>query len=80
MKFDQYEYTISEHLLAAIIDGDYSDLSDAQMDELDTWLNTRQERGANWDTNGYVHFARCEVTNLMNDCVQLLQHVPARSI
>jgi hypothetical protein len=78
MKTDTFEYTVSEHLLPAITEGDYSDLTDAQMDELDVWLDANQEAGAHWDTDGHIRMDKCEVTGIMNDCVSLIQHVNFR--
>lgn len=75
MKTDTFEYTVAEYWLPAIIDGDYSGLTDNEIQDIDAWLEANQERSTHWDTDGYIHFSRDEVSGLMADCVQLVQHV-----
>ncbi len=38
MQWDHYEYRIGAHYLSALINGDYSGMSDAESAEFDEWL------------------------------------------
>jgi hypothetical protein len=78
MKTDTYEYTVAEHWLPAIINGDYTGLTDGEEIELNNWLDANQEAGAHWDTDGYISFDKDEIGGLMADCVSLIQHVNFR--
>lgn len=78
MKMDSYEYTVAEHWLSAIVNGDYSGLTDQEESDLNAWLDANQESGAYWDTDGYIRFDRDEIGGLMADCVSLIQHVVYR--
>jgi hypothetical protein len=78
MKMDSYEYTVAEHWLSAIVNGDYSGLTDSEESDLNAWLEANQEAGAHWDTDGYIRFDRDEISDLMADCVSLIQHVVYR--
>jgi len=78
MKMDTFEYTVAEHWLSAIINGDYTGLSDQEESDLNAWLDANQESGAHWDTDGYISFGRDEIGGLMADCVSLIQHVVYR--
>lgn len=63
------EYTIGEHFLPAIINGDYSGLEDEEEGMLNAFL---QSIGTGtWDCGDEVGFALCEVTRLWGDCVEV---------
>ena len=78
MKMDTFEYTVAEHWLSAIINGDYTGLNDNEERDLNAWLEINQESRAYWDTNGYISFGHDEISGLMAGCVQLIQHVVYR--
>ena len=78
MKMDSYEYIVAEHWLSAIVNGDYSGLTDSEESDLNAWLDANQESGAYWDTDGHIRFDRDEIGGLMADCVSLIQHVVYR--
>ena len=78
MKMDTYEYTVAEYWLPAIIDGDYTGLTDGEEKKVNDWLDANQEAGAHWDTDGHIRFDKDEISGLMADCVQLIQHVVYR--
>lgn len=79
MKFDNMDYTIGSHFASALINSDYSGLEDHEETALNAWIDAHEERGAHWDIVGDdTEFARCEVTDLMGDCVTARQYYPAR--
>jgi len=82
MKFDHIEYTIGEHFLPALINGDYSGLEDSEIEQFDDFL-----RGAGADypaaSSGHwaveddgENFTRCEVTNLFSRCAIVRLYFP----
>ena len=79
MKFDDMDYIIGAHFASALINGDYSGLDDDESHALDMWLDAHQKRGAYWDIVGdNLEFSRCEITDLMGDCVTARQYYPSR--
>ena len=78
MKTDTYEYTVAEHWLSAIINGDYTGLSDEEENQLNDWLDDNQEMASHWSDGESMGFDRCEITGLMSDCIKLIQHVNYR--
>lgn len=72
MTFDYYQYDICGHYLPAIINGDYSGLSDAEEAEVNHWLDTLPAEAAygHWDISDECpDFRRDDVSGLMGDCV-----------
>jgi hypothetical protein len=78
MEFDKHTYNVAQHYLSAIIDGDYSGLSDGEESHLEAFLalTTKQLPG------GVVHhwvcenisdtcFSMCDVSGFYADCVRL---------
>jgi hypothetical protein len=78
MKMDTYEYTVADHWLGAIINGDYSGLTDDEEIQLNDWLDANQEGGAHWGIGDSLGFDKDEISGLMSECVQLIQHVVYR--
>jgi hypothetical protein len=78
MKMDTYEYIVADHWGSAIINGDYSGLSDDEEIQLNEWLDANQEAGAHWDIGDSLGFDKCEISGMMSDCVQLIQNVVYR--
>ena len=75
MKFEYYDYTISEHYAPAIINDDYSGLDDGEHAALTNWLEDNEQRASHWDIEDENrHFARCEVSGLMSDCLTIRQY------
>ena len=71
MNFKAHDYTVSSHFLSAIINDDYSSLSNEESEQLTKFLSTLPEQG-HWsvkETESY--FGKCEVTNLASDVVNV---------
>ena len=78
IKFDYHEFTIGEHFLPAIINGDYTGLDDTEVSQLDSWLDGRHKRG-HWDVpDTRVSFDTCEICELYADCVTARYYFPVR--
>lgn len=70
MPFNSEEFTIAEHYLSALINGDYSGMDDAEESDFDSWLQSAQNgRLGHWDCATESNFMRCDVTGLRADCV-----------
>ena len=72
---NHYEYTISEHFLSAVINNDYSGLDDSEHELLEQWLDDNSIRSGHWSVeNEERDFAKCEIINLMSNCVTIRQY------
>jgi hypothetical protein len=71
MQFDRYEFNIAGHFASALINGDYTGLSDEDAECLNCFINDHVPAGAgHWagfdeDTQNFV---RDEVTGLWAEC------------
>lgn len=80
---DYFKYTISEHLLSAIVNGDYSGLDNDEENELNRFLSTaNQYENATWDMPEHEdpHFAFCDVTGLRANCFDVKLHFTREEI
>lgn len=76
MQWKTYDYKISAHFLAVLINADSSGLSDDEEKQLSEWENiARQDMPEgytfghwSWDESE-PEFARCEVCEMLADCV-----------
>ena len=64
MKFDYYTYHISEHYLPALINGDYSGLTDQEEAELNAWIDSLPVTGHFDVIDGEGGFHLCDICNL----------------
>ena len=70
MQWDSFDYKVGQHFLPAIINGDYTGLSDDEAEELDRFLDADELKGkvGHWaETNSDDHegeFGRCDVSGL----------------
>lgn len=74
-----YKYTLGSQFASAIVNGDYSGLSDSEGKELDYFISelpnhyhykTKQHKIFDMvDYEQESNFDRCEITGLMGDCV-----------
>jgi len=74
-----YDYVLGSHLASAIVNGDYSGLSDDEAEQLDQFIadlpnhyHYKAKQFKNFDMVNYSedpHFSRCEITGLQGDCL-----------
>jgi hypothetical protein len=77
MKFDHYEYRIGIYFAPALINGDYTGLSDDDAAQFNDWLETIDRRVTHWDMEDKQEdFTRCEVTGLHSDCIRARAYFP----
>ena len=71
MEFESYFYTVSSHFLPAMVNDDYSGLSNEESRQLMKFISVLPGKG-HWsieETESY--FGKCEVTNLASDVVNV---------
>ena len=82
MEFDIYEYNVCGHYASAIINGDYSGLTDEEAEQLNSWINNEVPAGAGhfdgFSEDDATGFSRDEVTGLMADCFKVRWHRPIK--
>ena len=74
-----YKYKLGAHFASAIVNGDYSGLSDAECQQLDLFISqlpnhyhykTKQHKLFDMvDYEQEPDFAECEITGFMGDCL-----------
>lgn len=69
MQIYHAEYVIGSHFLSALINGDYTGLSDTEESALLAWLDTNSKPYGYWDVLDYGNnFAVCQINNIHSDC------------
>ena len=78
MKFDYYTFNIGAPFLSAIINGDYSGLSDKEETDLNRFMDNLPVQNGHFDLiyNGETCFSECEVCGLYADCVEVRLYFP----
>jgi hypothetical protein len=77
MEFDYYQYSISEHLASAIINGDESGLSPEEISDLKAFMDELPVSNGHFDLmEGESNFAHCEVSGLYDDCLTFRLYFP----
>ena len=73
---NSYMYIIGSHFLGALVNNDYSGLTDNEINLLDNWYRKNNIDESIWNFMPFdnVDFARCEITGLMGDTVEIHQH------
>ena len=73
---NSYMYIIGSHFLSALVNGDYSGLSDEESILLDTWFKDNTMDKSIWDFMPFegTDFFKCEITGLMCETVEIHQH------
>jgi len=75
-KVELRDYTIAKHFLCALINGDYTGLSDEEETRFNDWLDCVSEPGPHhWNapSDCETDFRRCEILDLYADCVTVTQ-------
>lgn len=78
MKFESITYRIGEQFLPALVNGDWSGLSDEEAEQFEAWFEAASAEWADFKGNKWVYahesvsdnreeFAKCEVTGLMGN-------------
>ena len=71
MNFQAHYYTVSIHFLSAIINDDYSSLSNEESEQLTKFLSTLPGQG-HWSFKETEScFGKCKVTNLASNVVNV---------
>jgi hypothetical protein len=74
-KFEKVTYTISAHLLGALINDDYSGLNESEELNLNYFTrdldNTYEQYHFSCNNDEQPFFAKCELLNLGSDCITL---------
>jgi len=65
MKFEEYTFTIGAHYLSALIDGDETGLSDAESEELASWLRHVIETNVG---KANYHWSPADTGNAIGHC------------
>ena len=71
---DHFDYTISEHYLTAIINDDYSGLSDNEANRVNRFLSAANNLpDATWSIpdDQEPHFAPCEIDGIFSNCLDV---------
>jgi len=77
MEFDYYQYEISGHYASAIINGDYSGLSNQEETALTLFMANLPVNNGHFDVmEDESNFARCEVSGLYADCLNFRLYFP----
>ena len=79
---DYFEFTISEHLISALINGDYSGLNDEEGKLLDSFvIQYKDYKNATFDVvSEEAHFIDCDVTGLFSNCYDVKLHFTNEAI
>lgn len=73
---DYFEFHVSEHLISALINGDYTGLNDVEGQLLDDFVSDYSNyKNATWEVIGEAgNFIDCDVTGLFSDCHDVRLH------
>jgi len=78
-QIEYYDFIISQHFLSALINGDFSGLSDSDNKDLLKFESKKQEflpenfSHGHWsyDSEEEPSFRRCQITGLLSDCIEI---------
>ena len=70
MKNDFFTYTIAEHWVCAIENGDYTGLDDDEIPLLNEFLDSLPRNALGWDWSEETNFTHDEISGLMAQCVE----------
>ena len=79
---DYFEFTISEHLISALINGDFSGLNSEEKKLLNDFVSQYSDyKNATFDvTSEEGHFIDCDVTGLFSNCYDVKLHFTNEAI
>lgn len=81
MTFDQYEFTLGSWWASAVINGDYSGLTDSEEKQLTVFMAEYQDKHPRGHWDGFSEedsqgFTRDEITGLGGDCYKVRYMFP----
>jgi hypothetical protein len=79
MNFDYYTFNIGSHFLSAIINGDYSGLSDQEEANLNYFMDNLPVKNGHFDLANYegeTFFSDCEICGFYSDCLEIRLYFP----
>jgi len=71
MNFDYYTYHIGEHYLSALINGDYSGLTDQEEKELTAFIDSLPVSGHFDYLYESADIRECEISGLLNNTIDV---------
>jgi hypothetical protein len=71
MKFEHYTYHLAGHYLPALINGDYSGLTDQEEKELTAFIDSLPVTGHFDIISEESYFKRCEICELHANCYEV---------
>ena len=71
MKFDYYAYHLASHYLPALINGDYTGLTDWEEAELKAWVDSLPVSGHFEVISEESDFKQCDICELHADCYEV---------
>jgi hypothetical protein len=71
MKFDYYTYHLAGHYLPALINGDYSGLTDQEEKELTAFIDSLPVTGHFDIVSEESYFKRCKICELHANCYEV---------
>ena len=71
MKFDHYTYHLASHYLPALINGDYTGLTDWEEAELNAWVDSLRVSGHFEVISEESDFKQCDISELHADCYEV---------
>jgi len=71
MKITDYKTSISEYFLSALVNGDYSGLSDGDELLIDNFMNDNGYADVLMPDDTEASFMVCEICNLYSNCVEV---------
>ena len=78
MKFEEYDFNIAECFTVYFEYGDSSGLTDQEIEQADNFLKDYKNSCFKWSDE--LHFARCDVTGLYADTLDVTILTPKKSI
>jgi hypothetical protein len=71
MQLDHYTYHLAGHYLPALINGDFTGLSDQEEAELNTWIDSLSVSGHFDVISEESDFRLCDICELHADCYEV---------
>jgi hypothetical protein len=71
MKFDKEYFNIGSHFICALAYGDYSGLTDDEIQDLECFISELPKSGnSHWDFGDYEELDKCYVSGMLSNCTE----------